>query len=110
MTDHRVPASMGKATYHLHPDDADAYKAIVARMAAHGSRSPGCLFFNAAQDAGDPTVFYLFEGWDGDESLAAFHGTDDFQAALRDATALRITGRGGEVYAVTGVQDMPMPS
>jgi len=38
------------------------------------------------------------------------YGTDSFEAAVRDATALRITGRGGEVYDVTGVEDTMMPS
>lgn len=110
MTDRQVPVLMGKATHHLHPEDTDAYKTIFARMAAGATRSPGCLFFNAAQDAGDPTTFYLFEGWDGYESLAVLYGTDSFEAAVRDATALRITGRGGEVYDVTGVEDTMMPS
>ncbi len=105
-----APALMGKATYHLHPDDTDAFKAIVARMAADGSRSPGCLFLHAAQDAGDPTTFYLFEGWDNDESVAAFNSSDGFQAALSDAMALRMTGRGGQRYVVSGVEDMTMPS
>ena len=72
MTDHRVPALMGKATYHLHPDDTDAYKAIVARMAAHGSRSPWLsVLQRPPRTPGTPTIFYLFEGWDGDESAAA---------------------------------------
>ena len=94
----------------MHPDDADAYKAIVARMAADGSRSPGCLFFNAAQDAGDPTTFYLLEGWDSYESVTAFHATDDFQTAARQAGALRTTSRWGEIYDIAGVEAMVMPS
>ena len=107
--DGKIPAVMGKATYHLHPDDAGAYKAIVARMADEGSRQPGCLFFNAAQDAGEPTTFYLFEGWDSFDSINAFHATDGFKARAQEAMALRITERYGDVFEVTGVKDMQMP-
>jgi quinol monooxygenase YgiN len=110
MTERQAPAIVGKATSRVHPADADAYKAILARMAADGSRQAGCLFLNATQDAGDPTTFYLFEGWDGYESVMAFHATPGFKTAAEDASALRVTDRFGEVYDVTGVEDMTMPS
>lgn len=103
-------AVIGKATYHLHVDDADSFRDVVARMSTDGSRSPGCMFFNAAQDAADPSTFYLFEGWDNAESIAAFHGTDAFQGALGAAMALRITARDGKSFMVTGVEDVTMPS
>ena len=105
----KVPKVTGKATYHLHPEDAEAYKGVVAKMADEGSRQPGCLFFNAAQDAGQPTTFYLFEGWESFDSVLAFHATDSFKALAKEAMALRITERYGDVFDVTGVQDMQMP-
>lgn len=105
----KIPVVMGKATYHLHPDDAEPYKAVVAKMAAEGSRQPGCLFFNAAQDAGDPTTFYLFEGWASFDSVYAFHATAIFKALAQEAMALRIAKRYGDVFDVTSVKDMQMP-
>ncbi len=110
MTELDAPVLIGKATYHLHPDDTHAFKAVMERVAADGSSSPGCLFFHVAQDVGNPTIIYLLEGWDSGESVAAYNGDPAFQANLSQALALRITSRGGHIYSVSGVQAMPMPS
>lgn len=105
-----APALIGKASYHLHPDDVDTFKAIMNRVAAIASSSPGCLFFHVAQDVGDPTTIYLVEGWDSGESVAAYNGDTGFQALLGEALRLRITDRGGQIYFVSGADEMSMPS
>lgn len=109
MTDQRVPTVTGKATYHVDPDDVDVFKTVNVRLAKAGSQAPGCLFFNAAQDAGDPTTFYLFEGWESFDTILAFHATDAFKEMAREALSLRIDKRYGTVFTVTAVEDMEMP-
>lgn len=110
MSELRAPALIGKAAYHLHPDDVDTFKAIMKQLAADGARSPGCLFYDIAQDVGDPTTIYLIEGWDSGESVMAYISNPAFQALLSEALALRITGRGGQTYFVSGAQEMSMPT
>ena len=109
MVERQAPVIVGRASYRVHPDDVDQFKASQAKMAADGAGQPGCLFFNATQDAGDPATFYLFEGWDGYESVLAFHATDRFKAAVEGALAVRISERFGEVYNVSSVEEMRMP-
>lgn len=110
MTDVTAPALIGKATYHLHPDDVDAFKGIMNRVTGNADSPPGNLFFHVAQDVGDPTTVYLVEGWDSGESAAAYLRDPGFQALLAEAMALRIRDRRGEIYFVSGAQEMPMPT
>ena len=105
-----APALIGKASYHLHSDDVDTFKATMNRVAALATSSPGCLFFHVAQDVGDPSTIYLVEAWDSGESVTAYNSDPGFQALLGEALALRITGRGGQIFFVSGADEMPMPS
>ena len=52
-----IPAFLVKATYHLHTDDVAAYQRIAIRVAQAATEQAGCLFFDAAQDLANPTLF-----------------------------------------------------
>lgn len=110
MAEHNTPSLISKANYHLHHDDVDTFKAIVTRVAAIATGSDGCVFFHIAQDVKNPTTIYLVEGWDSEESVAAFQGDPGFQVLLGEALALRIDGRSGQIFFVSDADDMPMPA
>lgn len=110
MTTAQAPTLVGRAIYRLHPDDAEAFTAISARLAETGDRQPGCVFFHAAQDLADRSLFYLFEGWDTAASVDAFHATDAFAGLLGEASALHILERSGHAYTISDATEIVMPT
>jgi quinol monooxygenase YgiN len=96
-------------TYRVHPEDAEAFKAINERMAADARRREGNHFLLVAQDIGDSAVFHLTEGWKDQQSVDQHIAGDDFQTVLAEAQKLRIQDRTATVYGAVLKYELGMP-
>ncbi len=96
-------------TYRVHPDGADAFKAINERMAADARRREGNRFLLVAQDIGNPAVFHLTEGWNDQQSVDEHIAGDDFQKVLAEAQKLRVEDRTATVYGAVLKHELGMP-
>ena len=108
MTD--TPTLIVNATYRLHPEDVDAFKALAPRMAAIGCKHDGCAFLTAAQDTAKPTTFYTFEGWRDQAALTAHAASDDFKSLIQEAGELRIIDRTIVGYTVSDSEPLDLQS
>jgi quinol monooxygenase YgiN len=97
-------------TYRVHPDDAEAFKAINERMAADARRRPGNIFLFVAQDIGNPAVFHLTEGWTDQASIEEHIAGTDFQTVLAEAQKLRVEDRVATVYSAVREYELGMPA
>ena len=105
-----TPALLIYTTYHLLPDDVEAFRSLALRMATTAKARDGCAFLDVAQDASDPATFRLIEGWRDQAALDAHAASGEFQAVLKDAAALGVVGRSIDVYSVAGKTTVDMPS
>lgn len=108
MTD--APTLVVNATYRVHADDVNAFKALASRMAAVGSTHDGCAFLTAAQDTADPTTFYTFEGWRDQAALGTAATSDDIKSLFQEAGALKVTDRTIVGYTVSDSKPLDLPS
>ncbi|WP_174297091.1 putative quinol monooxygenase [Sphingomonas bacterium] len=108
MTD--TPGLLGYTIYRLATDDVDAFQSLALRMATMAKARDGCSFLDVARDASDPATFRLIEGWRDQAALDAHGASDEFQAVMKEAAALKIVGRSIDIYSVAGKQAVDMPS
>ncbi len=106
----QTPALLIYTTYRLVADDVDAFRLLALRMAITAKARDGCAFLDVAQDASDPAIFRLVEGWRDQAALDAHGASDEFQNVLKDAAALGILGRSIDVYSVAEKRAVDMPS
>jgi quinol monooxygenase YgiN len=71
---------------HVLPDAIEAFRAASLANAAASIGEPGCVRFDVAQEAGDPTRFVLVEVYRGQEGAAAHKQTPHYQL-WRDTVA-----------------------
>lgn len=96
-------------TYRVHPEDADAFKAINERMASDARRRDGNRFLLVAQDIGNPAIFHLTEGWNDQQSIDEHISGEDFQTVLAKSQKLRIEDRTATVYGADFKYALGMP-
>ena len=108
MTD--TPTLIINATYRVHSEDVDAFKALAPRMAAVGGKHDGCAFLTAAQDTADPTTFFTFEGWRDQAALTAHATSDDFKTLIAEAGKLNIINRTIVGYTVSDSKPLDLAS
>jgi quinol monooxygenase YgiN len=111
MQDETKPQStLVVTTYRVHPDDAEAFKAINERMAADARQRPGNNFLLVAQDIHDPAVFHLTEGWTDQKAIEEHIAGADFQTVLAEAQKLRIEDRVATVYSAVREYELGSPA
>jgi quinol monooxygenase YgiN len=71
---------------HVLPEAIDAFRTASLANAAASLREPGCVRFDVAQEAADPTRFVLIEVYRGPEGAAAHKQTAHY-LAWRDTVA-----------------------
>ena len=106
----QTPALLVYTTYHVVPGDVEAFRSLALRMPTMAKARDGCAFLDVAQDISDPAIFRLIEGWRDQAALDAHGASDEFQAVLKDAAALRIVGRAIDIYSVAERKTINMPS
>ena len=71
---------------HVLPEAIEPFRTASLANAAASLREPGCVRFDVAQEAADPTRFVLIEVYRGPEGAAAHKQTAHYQA-WRDTVA-----------------------
>ena len=104
------PAFLISATYVVDPADAPKFREIAARMAERAASREGCSFLHATQDLLDAQTFRLIESWASWEAFNEYAASDEFQAVLKEALALRILDRSGTMFFVSSAEALEMPS
>ncbi len=82
------------------PTESGNYVKNCARVVAAALAAPGCLDFSIAADTADPARIRIYERWEGEQELDAFHGSgpsDGQQAAVLDVDVRR--------YGVSSISD-----
>ena len=105
-----TPALLVYTTYRLAPDDVEAFRSLALRMTTTANSRDGCVFLDVAKDINDPSTFRLIEGWRDQAALDAHGASDEFQAVLKDAGALKIVGRAIDVYTIAEKKTVDLPS
>ena len=105
-----TPALLIYTTYSLVPDDVEAFRSLALRMTTTTRSRDGCVSLDVAQDISEPATFRLTEGWRDQAALDAHGASVEFQTVMKDAAALRVTGRSIDVYSVAGRKTVDLPS
>ena len=105
-----TPALLVYATYRLSPDgDVEAFRSLALRMMALGKARDGCVFFDVAQDVGNPATFRLVEGWRDQPAQDAYGASGEFQDLLKEAAAFQAGNRTIDVYSVADKKTIDLP-
>ncbi|WP_174280203.1 putative quinol monooxygenase [Sphingomonas bacterium] len=106
----QTPALLIYTSYRLLPDNTEAFRALALRMATAARGRDGCAFLDVAQDAADPATFRLIEGWRDQAALDAHGASDEFQAVMKEAGALKVVDRSIDLYSVADKKTVGLPS
>ena len=61
------------------PEHVQEFAENVRVHAQESSKEPGCLRYDAIQDAEDPTIFYLYEVFTDREAFDTHNGTERYK-------------------------------
>lgn len=81
------------ASYKIDPGDAATFAKIAAESVTKTVSKPGCLYYTASEDVGEPGLFHLSEGWQDQAALDKHANSPDFRETLEQAMKLRILSR-----------------
>jgi quinol monooxygenase YgiN len=78
----------------FHPDDADAFAALVMPLQRASATEPGCVSYHFARDLEVPGRFRVAECWEHDEDLVPHFATEEMKAFQAGMKNLRRLGGG----------------
>ena len=104
------PVVAVNASYTVHPDDIPAFSEVARKLAQAGRASPGCVYFQVAQDVEENSKFHLLEGWTSEAAAGDFNQSESFKELLGKAMSLRLLDRRGLKLDVSNAEPLAMPS
>jgi len=71
---------------YIKEENIEDFKQISCYNSENSLKEPGCLRFDVLQSGDEPTLFYLYEIYKGDEDIA-YHKTTEHYEKWRDTVA-----------------------